>query len=109
MVSGTIKFFTLSVIKNVGAEEKQLRFCLRLHYSFHIKLYQILTFYTLLMPKKHLMCSISFVVAGLNGCCFFHASILFEMSCGDNGRKIIFSLPQKGTEASITREYAKPL
>ena len=37
-------------------------------------LYQILSFYTFIMPKKHFMCSMNFVTARLNGCCFFQAS-----------------------------------
>lgn len=60
------------------------------------------------MPKEHFICSINFVAARLNGCCFFHANTLFAVSSGENGRQAIFSLSQNGTEPSITSEYASP-
>lgn len=53
------------------------------------------------------MCSINFVAAGLNGCCFFHARTLFEMSGGDKGRKIIFSLSRKGIIGCVALRSVK--
>lgn len=108
-LSDSANNINLTSKKNIDADKMQPRFYLHLYYNFSIKLYQILDFYTCLMLRRHFMCSINFVAARLNGCCFFHASTLFEVSLGDTGRKIIFSLSKNGTEPSITREYAKPL
>ena len=69
----------------------------------------MLSFYAFVMPKKHFMCSMNFVAARLNGCCFFQASTLLAVSSGANGRYAIFSLSQNGIEPSMTREYARPL
>ena len=57
-----------------------------LHYNLNHWLYQMLSFYIQVMPKRYLMCSMNFVAAKLNGCCFFHASTLLAVSSGDNGR-----------------------